>query len=234
MEKRRAEKYPYKGEVESAERYFERLKSGDARESLERYLENRILNREKAIDAHGRPFEELYDLAPEVFANMPTPEFIAATREFTEIQEKVTERSWGLRRIELGLGLLKERLEKRQRVHANETYQDMAYGNIVAYVDEVRNALAIYEIEDEEERNRIWKEVEEKYAAVMSGSFDKTPRQIVEGCIEVTEEYVKQIAEKLQAALRAKQEFLEKHGIKTEPEESETDTATPSPAESAS
>ena len=200
------------------------------RERLGEDLEDETGEREEAIAKLERPFEELYDLAPDTFANMPTSEFMEVTREFTSLEKKLKLENRSLWTAEQISTVLKEHLEKKQGLHWDSHLRRNSFysGNVAVMVDEIQDALRIGGVTSEE-YERIAQEVEDKYKAVFAGSFDKTPKQIVESALELTDGYAQQIAGKVQEALRQKQEFLKKHGIKTEPETPEVDATVVAP-----
>lgn len=191
--------------------------------------EEYIPRRKEEISKRIEPFEKLYDLAPEIFAQMPTSEFVSATNEFRQAEEYLQEKSLGLEWMEIALEELEERLQNKQTVYYDETMHNnnIFRGNIAGFINEANKALVSdnREIQDISEADQIWKDIETKYKNIFIGTYDKSPRQIVEQCIEVTRDFVSQVAEQLQEALRQKNEFLKKYGIKTESEESETATA---------
>lgn len=220
--------------LEHAEAELDQAKTKERKE-LEESLKDDTSEREEAIAKLERPFEELYDLAPETFANMPTSEFMEVTKQLITLKRKLNYENQGLHTAQhISEELRESFLERRRGLRWDSTGSiggsSIYKGDVSAVIEEIQDALLMPGFKDNEEYDRITHEVDDKYRAVFEGSFDKTPRQIVEGVIELTDGYAQQIAGKVQEALRQKNEFLKKYGVKTESEESET-AASPSESE---
>ena len=150
------------------------------------------------VDQILSPYQELYDMNPAVFAQMPTSEFMGITNEFLEINIKIKENESDSKKIEWWSGQIKDAFEKRGIVNWNI---------IDALEKEIGMSL---EMDDDS-----YDEMSRKFEAEASDSFDKTPRQIMEGYMRVGEEYTSQFETKKLADEQRKIDFLDEHKPET-------------------
>jgi len=150
---------------------------------------------EDKVDQVLSPYQELYDRNQSVFAEMPTAEFMGIAKEFSEISSKIKENEADSKKIEWWSRQIKDAFEKKGIVNWNI---------IDALEKEIGMSL---EMDDD-----TYDEVLKKFEAEVSDSFDKTPRQIMEGYMRVAAEYTAQFEDKKQADKQRKKELLDKYG----------------------
>lgn len=150
---------------------------------------------DKVVDEVLSPYQELYDMNPATFGEMPTKEFMVVAKELAEISRKIKDNEAYSNKIEWWNRQIKDAFEKKRIVDWNI---------IDALEQEIGMGL---EIDDD-----AYDEVSKKFEAEVSDSFDKTPRQIMEGYMRVSEEYTSQFAAKMLADEQRKKELLDKYG----------------------
>lgn len=211
-----------------------------------RGLENRMLRagerqRDEAIDQVIKPFEELYDLNPELFAKMPVPEFIEANRELREIEQDLVRLETGQKRIIEGAEEIKSKIENRELIEwpieepggpVFDIYRSIPdeLRGVIYGADTVLSPQYVYNGKIHgEQRGRLDNkllEVLNKYEAVPQGdSFDRSPHQIMEAYLELTNDYIDQARALFADAKKRKQDFMSKYGKGSEVDQQAEDTS---------
>jgi hypothetical protein len=162
-----------------------------AREQAIRFIERARQERESNTEALQRPFEKLYDLHPEEFVKMPTTEFMALADEYSGLRYRLAEAQKRLPTIEEYATFLDNCLE---------TKDVPGWALVSEMTDFVSNAA-----------NVPYKEVVNKFDAEAEDSFDKTPRQVIEGYKRIVDEYLETAKTRLAEAELAHQVFLSKY-----------------------
>ena len=146
-----------------------------------------------------RPFERLYDINPEGFAQVSIPDFISAAEEFNGLELQLAWREQELQRIQVLLSNLQNHLTKKWRYEGQRFAEDLIgiFGHKGSVTGE--NDLSL--------RQNMKK---------ISGDFDLTPRQVLEKYIEFATKYVEIATGRAEEAKKEHQQFFEKHKIPEE------------------
>jgi len=172
--------------------------------------------REEAIERITSPFEELYEMNPELFAKMPTAEFIEVRKGLTSIEEDLTDTAYGLELLAKETDKLNNAIEAKKSLKWEASYEEDSLETVIRAATNAGNILG---------GQGAYKEIQEKYAAEYSNDhFDKTPRQITEGYQRLTNEYIDQLRAKLAETEQAKQEFMAKYSKNSEPSVNSSET----------
>lgn len=153
---------------------------------------------EKVVDEVLSPYQELYDRNPDVFAGMPTAEFMAIVKEFSEISAKIERDEEYSRNLEDYNDKIRTAIEQKKSVN---------WDVIVNFSREIADSLDMSSDE--------WVEVREKFEVEIDDSFDKTKRQIMEAFVRVGQEYTSQFEAKKLAKQQRSKELLDKYGPRT-------------------
>lgn len=148
------------------------------------------------------PFETLYNLKPETFAQLPLAEFIDAAKEFRLIEARL--QSSGeevLESVQTLRSSLEGNLEKRQAFYGEfwkHMWDIFKYGGI-----------------PESERQALYNSRVE--LRKIANGFDTTPRQIIEEYIKIVDRYLEMERNYdrnyIEQAKKDRKEFLAKYGI---------------------
>ncbi len=162
----------------------------------------------KVADQVLSPFEELYDLNPEAFANMPTSEFMAVAKELKEIDRATREKSEYLAEVEGYVTEVDELIAEGKELTTSAVYEvfnrlaDIAWGKPDG-PDSGYNEFC---------------EAEEKqyFDPIFEGSFDKTPREKMNGVKAMYQNYASRIKEGRDAARAQREQLIAKYTPKSE------------------
>lgn len=223
----------------------------ESRNVTNEYIEQSITARERVIEKLNSSFEELYEINPELFAKMPTAEFIETRKELLNLEHEISNSSEGIGNLATILDKLQVMIDEKRRISFGNTgfyYQgpDVTSRTIIATVgvalgsldkdtrnvkkmrqnDDLYEYSDAYDIKSDDEDYKDFYDIRHKYIdEIHEDEFDKSPRQLMEDYKRVTTEYLEQVRTKLEEAERRKQEFMAKYAKNSE---------TSPPAESAS
>ncbi|MBC7764341.1 hypothetical protein H7Y29_01370 [Microbacteriaceae bacterium] len=154
---------------------------------------------ERTVDQVLSPYQEIYDMNPALFAEMPTKEFMVIAKELAEISDEIEINEDNSNRLEWYNHKLKDAFENKSSVN---------WGIMDNFRQDICRSLGM-------ENDDTYDRVLEKFEAEASDSFDKTPRQIMEGYIRVAGEYTSQFEAKKLADEQRKKDFLDKYKPET-------------------
>jgi hypothetical protein len=169
-------------------------KKEQAREDLDKLDERLTKNIDKVIS----PFVVFYDLNPGKFAAMPTREFMDKAKEFGEISTKIrTNEHFNIKfgemiqrfevSLEEGKGEVGSSKELTQWVY-NLFDGDLYNKTIQEYAAEHWPADDIGRHDYVDEKTHMF--FKQQFDETLKGSFDKTPRQIIEQQAEILKGYL--------------------------------------------
>ncbi len=165
----------------------------------ERAIEKSRQRVEDKVEEVLSPYQELYDMNPAIFADMPTKEFMVIAKGLAEISDEIEINEDNSNRLEWYNHKLKDAFENKSLVN---------WGIIDNFRQDICRSLG-------KENDDTYDRVLEKFEAEASDSFDKTPRQIMEGYTRVGNEYTSQFEAKKLADQQRKKDFLDKHKPET-------------------
>jgi len=162
-----------------------------ARESGEKSLANQLENINEEFKNELTPYEELYDLNSDHFANMPTGEFMKIAEQYrgigTELSNKEYYRDNSIKADEN----IKEIYARKESVNWRGA-QEVA--------DSMSGALSA--------NSELHKEIRDKYMATIEDDFDKSPRQIMDAILDLDKEYLAQVNASIASTQKEKEDFL--------------------------
>ncbi len=154
---------------------------------------------DKVVDEVLSPYQELYDMNPAAFKEMRTEEFMVIAYDLAEISSKLEANERDLKIIEGYNDTIKDAIEGGRLVN----------GQLIADLSAIiEDCLDIY---TPHMTDSAYAQVRKKFNAENANSFDKTPRQIMEGYMRVAGEYTSQFKAKKLADEQRKKEFLDKY-----------------------
>lgn len=142
------------------------------------------------------PYEELYDLNPDKFANMPTSEFMKTAKEFSRTTNYIKWVSSNKDELDKVLSVFKNSLEK------GEDMISIRYKDAMLYSQE--RLVKVLNPEYEERQT-----MHERLVGIMDGEFDKTPRQIVEAKADFLKEYMEKVNSRIVRLQKSRQDILD-------------------------
>ncbi|MGH7156909.1 MAG: hypothetical protein ACREGG_02260 [Candidatus Saccharimonadales bacterium] len=196
-------------ETQSAhDEYAERVRT-----NANYYVEDREREREQVIEKLTSPFEELYDLNPELFAQMPTPEFIEVYKEQRDIDEKIGRREKCLGELVEAETALKAMLENRELITWDDKDPDRPQDIYHSIPPDLRDIIYGVSggIREDYTDDKIVEVLRKYESEFRDNNFGKSPQQIMEGYIRLTNEYLDQIRSLLAETESRKKEFMAKY-----------------------
>lgn len=195
--------------VEEAEHKLEQAQSeyqARANDFMERLDdEEKDLLKATKEDTVLSTFEDLYDLNPELFAEMPTSKFMDIAKNFKNlvVNEALVRRDW--REVE----------RVRNRI------EDMTEAQIGLSPDS-RGGVSSYAISNvmaggagRAHSTEALQDVRSRFDEAYSGSFDKSPRQINEAVLALIKEYAAESKARLDAAAKKITDFKDQYKPKS-------------------
>lgn len=209
----------------------------ESRNVTSEFIEQAVRAREGVIEKLTYSFEELYEMNPELFAKMPTAEFIEARKELLGIEHDINNSSEGLENITTILDKLQKMIDEKRKIKFGGagyyyTGPDVDSRTIITTVGVALGSLdkdtpgvekipqndGLYEYDRTFDATPDYPDdidlydIRHKYIEEVHGDeFEKTPRQIMEDYKKITTEYLEQVRTKLEEAERRKQEFMAKY-----------------------
>ena len=208
----------------------------ESRNVTSEYIEQSITARERVIEKLNSSFEELYEMNPELFAKMPTAEFIETRKELLNLENEISNSSEGLGNLATILDKLQKMIDEKRKIEFSTHYYnqgpDVTSRTIITTVGVALGALEkdiqgvesmagndglydyshVFEVKPDDEDDKDFYDIRHKYIEEVHGDeFDKAPRQIMEDYKRITTEYLEQVRTKLEEAERRKQEFMAKY-----------------------
>ena len=165
-------------------------------------IEKSRKNVDKAVDEVLSPHQELYDQNPAIFAEMPTSEFMGIAEELAKIDLNL--------RVDKSSAIDLKWYNDRIGT-AFEEKSSVNWDLIVSFRQVIADSLGM----NDEDYDGVIK----KFEAEADNSFDKTPRQVMEGYMRVAGEYTSQFEAQRLADEQRRKELLDKY----KPETSTTD-----------
>ena len=153
---------------------------------IEQYPQRSLERINRSIDMMLELPSQLYDVNPDLFADMPTEEFIKAVKEFDEL-------SWEVESVQEQLAIAIE-LDKSL---ARNIEEEKALTESV-----IKDWLADIWTEDEAEENL------KKFDAVQEPAWEKSPKEIMTGYKGVSRQIVEELKQKLEKAKQKEEVFL--------------------------
>jgi len=201
------------------------------RRNTDLYVEGMEEARERVIDKIISPFEELYDLNPDLFAKMPTPEFIEVYKEQRDIDEKIGRREKCLEELVEAEAVLKAKLDNSELIVWDEKDPDKPQDIYHSIPKDLRNIIygASDGIREDHTDSKIVEVLRKYESEFRDNNFGKSPQQIMEGYVRLTNEFIGQIRSLLAKTESRKQEFIAKYA-KTTDSETQTQENVETPA----
>jgi len=176
--------------------------TAEAREKREEKTKRKLDRLNATVDKKLTPYEELYEMNPDAFANMQASDFMTVAKEFSGT-------SVTLEYLSSYLGKQQRFEEEMKKMSENEELANPDF--VRAHLNNISNALGMDDTTD--------RELHKEFGRVNKDWFDMTPRQIMEGYQNLIEKYSGEIAAKKEEAEKKRTEILDRYKPEDRPNE---------------
>jgi hypothetical protein len=143
-----------------------------------------------------QPYERFYDLDPQRFSQMPLPEFMSLSQEFSGLELRLSKAQEIINNMKDLSSLLEKHLVQKRRFD----------GDFLRYLIDIVKYFNGFP-----ERESIFSTQKEIYSIIRD--FDNSPRQIIEKYKQIVERFIPAAEMYLESRKREYEEFLTKHGL---------------------